>query len=161
MGSLFSVREDNGSGGSRIAHREYTRWRAGQIAYGRWEPWADAGPVRDHVRRLRQGGASYSAIASAAGVSAMTVHHLVNGVGSAGGRSFRIVSGLLRRVGCRLSEPVSAGSGAMPAGRGGGVSGANTVLQCHSGLDSAGAVMLQKAATAMPATISTKSATAT
>jgi hypothetical protein len=62
----------------RAAHRDYTRRRARQIAYGRWEPWADAGPVRDHVRRLREGGASYSAIGSAAGVSSMTVHKLVN-----------------------------------------------------------------------------------
>ena len=24
------------------SHREYARWRARQVAYGRWEPWAEA-----------------------------------------------------------------------------------------------------------------------
>ena len=42
-------------------------------------PWADAEPVRAHVLQLRLGGASYRAIAHAAGVSPMTVHNLVNG----------------------------------------------------------------------------------
>ena len=64
--------------GSR-AHREYARWRARQIAYGRWEPWAAAAPVREHVRALRQAGASYEAIAQAAGVATMTVHRLLHG----------------------------------------------------------------------------------
>jgi AcrR family transcriptional regulator len=60
-------------------HREYVRWRARQIAYGRWEPWADAGTVRSHVRRLRATGVSYEAIAAAAGVSPMTVHRALHG----------------------------------------------------------------------------------
>jgi hypothetical protein len=62
-----------------VSHREYVRWRSRQIAYGRWQPWADAGPVREHVQRLRQAGASYDAIARAAGVNAMTVHRLLHG----------------------------------------------------------------------------------
>ncbi len=66
------------------SHREYARWRARQIAYGRWEPWADAAPVREHVGRLRRRGASYQAIAQAAGVSAMTVHRLLRGCPSKG-----------------------------------------------------------------------------
>jgi hypothetical protein len=61
------------------SHQDYARWRSRQIAYGRWEPWAGAGPVREHVRQLRRAGASYQAIAQAAGVSAMTVHRLVHG----------------------------------------------------------------------------------
>jgi len=60
-------------------HREYVRWRTRQIAYGRWEPWADAAAVRGHVRRLRAAGGSYEAIAAAAGVSPMTVHRLLHG----------------------------------------------------------------------------------
>jgi hypothetical protein len=61
-------------------HREYVRRRARQIAYGRWQPWAQkADPVRDHVRRLRRGGASYRAVAQAAGVSPMTVCRLSRG----------------------------------------------------------------------------------
>ena len=61
------------------SHREYARWRARQIAYGRWEPWADAAAARSHVRRLRTTGASYEALAVAAGVSPMTVHRLLHG----------------------------------------------------------------------------------
>lgn len=85
---------------SCAAHRDYTRRRSRQIAYGRWEPWADAGPVRDHVRRLRQGGASYGAIASAAGVSPMTVHKLVNGTQNRGCRELpdRIGAAQARRL---------------------------------------------------------------
>src|ERR1022692_4344753 len=61
------------------AHREYVRWRAREIAYGRWNPWAAAAPVREHVRLLRRAGASDRAIAQAAGVSAMTVYRLRHG----------------------------------------------------------------------------------
>jgi plasmid maintenance system antidote protein VapI len=40
----------------------------------------DAGPeARDHVRRLRQDGATYRGIATAAGVAPTTVHDLVSG----------------------------------------------------------------------------------
>jgi hypothetical protein len=64
---------------TRVAHRNYARRRARQIAYGRWHPWADAAPVRDHVRQLRQAGASYRAIADAAHVSPSTVRNLISG----------------------------------------------------------------------------------
>jgi len=61
------------------SHREYVRRRARQIAYGRWQPWADAFIVRNHVRRLRATGASYESIACVAGVSPMTVHRVLCG----------------------------------------------------------------------------------
>ena len=67
------------------ARREYERWRSRQIAYGQWEPWADAARVRAHVLALRQAGASYEAIAQSAGVAAMTVHRLLHGEGAHGG----------------------------------------------------------------------------
>jgi AcrR family transcriptional regulator len=67
-------------------HREYVRWRARQIAYGRWEPWADAAAVRIHVRRLRATGVSYEAIAAAAGVSPMTIHRALHGKQRTGDR---------------------------------------------------------------------------
>jgi len=60
-------------------HRDYARWRARQIAYGRWQPWADAAPVREHVRQLHLAGASCQAIARAAGVATMTVYRLQHG----------------------------------------------------------------------------------
>jgi transcriptional regulator with XRE-family HTH domain len=58
------------------AHRDYARWRTRQIAYGRWKPWADAAPVREHLRQLRATGASVEAIARTAGVSPMTIYRL-------------------------------------------------------------------------------------
>lgn len=61
------------------SRQNYARWRARQIAYGRWEPWAQAAPVRAHVQALQQGGASIRAIGRAAGVSPMTVHRLLRG----------------------------------------------------------------------------------
>ena len=57
------------------------RHRAIPFEAGSERPWADAQPVRDHVARLRQGGGSYSAIATAAGVSTMTVHAIARGHG--------------------------------------------------------------------------------
>jgi hypothetical protein len=48
------------------------------MATGRWHPWADSAPVRAHVRGLRDQGASYQAIAEAAGLGVMTVHAIVN-----------------------------------------------------------------------------------
>jgi plasmid maintenance system antidote protein VapI len=56
----------------------YGRRRAIRIATGRWHPWADPAPLRAHVRRLRDQGASYRAIAEAAGLGVMTVHAIVN-----------------------------------------------------------------------------------
>jgi hypothetical protein len=56
----------------------YGRRRAIRIATGRWHPWADPAPLRAHVRRMRDQGASYQAIAEAAGLGVMTVHAIVN-----------------------------------------------------------------------------------
>jgi hypothetical protein len=65
--------------GSQSARRDYIRRRAQRIAYGTWEPWAAAAPVRDHVQTLRGHGLSYWAIGNAADVSPMTVHRLLHG----------------------------------------------------------------------------------
>jgi lambda repressor-like predicted transcriptional regulator len=65
--------------GAPRSRQEYAQWRARQIAYGRWEPWALAAPVHGHVQSLRTNGASCRAIARAADVSPMTVHRLLNG----------------------------------------------------------------------------------
>jgi AcrR family transcriptional regulator len=70
----------------RCSHRQYVRRRAREIAYGRWDPWADADVVRRHLERLRVVGVSYDAIASVAGVSPMTVHRLHRGKPRAGER---------------------------------------------------------------------------
>jgi hypothetical protein len=49
------------------------------MAYGTWRPWADPAPVREHVRQLRECGASYDTIGHAAGIAPMSVHALMNG----------------------------------------------------------------------------------
>jgi hypothetical protein len=59
--------------------QNYGRWRRRQIACGRWEPWAPAAPVREHVQALQRGGASLRAIGRASGVSPTTVQRLLHG----------------------------------------------------------------------------------
>jgi transcriptional regulator with XRE-family HTH domain len=54
------------------------RRRAVHVATGEWHPWADPAPVRARVRWLRDHGASYQAIAEAAGLGVMTVHAIAN-----------------------------------------------------------------------------------
>ena len=63
-----------------MAHpqRAYNRNRKHQMAYGRWNAWADAGKVRQHVRMLRDNRGTWKAIAEAAGVSTMTVWGVLN-----------------------------------------------------------------------------------
>jgi len=59
---------------------EYLRRRYREKAYGRWNPWADAAPVRDHVRALHDAtGADYRQIAAAAGLGTHRVGHLLHG----------------------------------------------------------------------------------
>jgi hypothetical protein len=57
----------------------YRAQRARAMAYGTWRPWADPAPVREHVRQLRECGASYDTIGHAAGIAPMSVHALMNG----------------------------------------------------------------------------------
>lgn len=66
---------------ARQRGQAYGQWRARCIAYGRWEPWAPAAPVREHVRELHRGGASLRAIGRAGAVSPMTVHRLLHDEG--------------------------------------------------------------------------------
>jgi len=101
----------DGPGPSR-SHCEYVRWRARQIAYGRWEPWADAAAVRSHVRRLRATGVSYEAIAAVAGVSPMTVHRLLHGKRRPGDRG-RVGRRQLARVSAEAAQRLLAVTPAM------------------------------------------------
>ena len=63
-----------------MAHPQlaYNQSRKRQMAYGRWNAWADAGKVRRHVRMLRDNRGTWKAIAEAAGVSTMTVWSVLN-----------------------------------------------------------------------------------
>lgn len=51
------------------AAKAYNRNRKRQVAYGRWETYIDAQPVRDHIQILRAAGLGAPTIADRAGVS--------------------------------------------------------------------------------------------
>lgn len=55
---------------SRTAHRQRT--------YGRWQPYVDAGPVREHIQLLREAGFGLRRIAELADVSTTTVRALLD-----------------------------------------------------------------------------------
>lgn len=57
----------------------YNRRRSKLAGLGRWDPWADPGPVRARVELLRSYGATWEQIGQAAGVGHMTAWALVNG----------------------------------------------------------------------------------
>jgi transcriptional regulator with XRE-family HTH domain len=63
----------------RAAERDYARQVARLKAYGRWQPFTDAAPVRAHVRHLMGYGIGAIRIAALAGVSGSTVVHLLYG----------------------------------------------------------------------------------
>jgi hypothetical protein len=49
------------------------------MAYGRWEPFVDAGPVREHLRALAGAGISYKRAAALAGLRFSTVSGILYG----------------------------------------------------------------------------------
>lgn len=61
------------------AQRVYHADRRRQVAYGRWDPYVDAGPVREHVRALRQAGLGRARIGELAGVDHGMLWRLENG----------------------------------------------------------------------------------
>jgi len=63
----------------RDAHAAYQRRRTYLVATGRWHPWADAAPVRDHVLRLRAARLTIRQIAAAADVGQTLVYGLLRG----------------------------------------------------------------------------------
>jgi hypothetical protein len=63
----------------RATHAAYERHRTRMIAYGRWQPFVDAEPVRAHVRRLMADGLSRRRIAELADVTETTVIRLLYG----------------------------------------------------------------------------------
>jgi hypothetical protein len=65
----------------RACMAEIGRSRRRAIAYGRYQPWADPVPVREHVRSLLAAGMNMRRVANAAGVQPSTVGQLVNGRG--------------------------------------------------------------------------------
>jgi hypothetical protein len=61
------------------AHRAVQRATRRLKAYGQWQPWIDADPVRAHVRNLMAQGVPFRRTASEADVSHYTVERLLYG----------------------------------------------------------------------------------
>lgn len=68
----------------RTARNAYEDNRHRQKAYGRWNPFTDAEPVRQHVRELMAGGMSIKRIAGSAQVEWPRVGYLIYGRGGKG-----------------------------------------------------------------------------
>ena len=58
---------------------EYNAWMRRQKAYGRWQPYVDAGPAREHVLALREAGMGPVTIARLSGVPHGALAKLVYG----------------------------------------------------------------------------------
>lgn len=61
----------------RRAHYEYNRNRDKQIAYGRWQKFVPAEPVREHVRSLMATGIGWRRVAQAADVQATSLNRIL------------------------------------------------------------------------------------
>lgn len=61
------------------ARSQYDDNRNRAIAYGTWQPWADAEPVRIHIRHLQSCDMGLRAIATAAGVDRKRLQAVLNG----------------------------------------------------------------------------------
>jgi hypothetical protein len=62
----------------------YERHRERQVLYGRWQPYVDAGPAREHLRALAGCGIGWRRAAALAGVSTGSVSKIL--YGGPGGR---------------------------------------------------------------------------
>jgi hypothetical protein len=68
----------------RAANRAAENQRTKLIAYGRWQPYVDAGPAREHVRQLAARGIGWKQAAMLAGVPTGAMSKLL--YGGPGGR---------------------------------------------------------------------------
>lgn len=71
-------------GACRAADRRYMNRRYRLMAYGQWQPYVDATPVREHVRRLQEFGLGWMTIAKLSGVPRGSVSKLLYGDGPRG-----------------------------------------------------------------------------
>ncbi|MFF5445432.1 hypothetical protein [Streptomyces sp. NPDC012888] len=62
-----------------VRNSQYAQRRHRQVAYGTWQPFMDAEPVRKHIESLRAAGVGTVPIAAAAGVSTATIGRLLYG----------------------------------------------------------------------------------
>lgn len=63
----------------REATARQARRRRRLIAYGQWQPFVDAQPVRDHVEAIRRTGMSLAGIVKHTGVNSGSIDHLLYG----------------------------------------------------------------------------------
>ena len=68
----------------RAAAAAYENHKRRQIAYGRWQPYIDAQPSRDHVNTLRAAGMGLKRIAEVSGVPHGSLAKLIYGDGQRG-----------------------------------------------------------------------------
>ncbi|MEC4016028.1 hypothetical protein [Streptomyces sp. H27-D2] len=62
-----------------LANATYYEARERAIAYGTWHPWADAEPVRVHIRNLQECGLGTRRIAATANIDRKRITTLING----------------------------------------------------------------------------------
>lgn len=63
----------------RARNTEYARTRNRLMAYGRWAPWTEAQPVRDHIAHLGKAGIGWVRAAELADLPTATVSHWLYG----------------------------------------------------------------------------------
>lgn len=97
----------------RQANRADAAARRRAIAYGRWQPYVDAAPVRQHIEQLRAAGLGINRIVALSGVGSGTVRQLVYG-DRTGRPSHRVRAATARAV---LAVPLDrpAGGALVPA----------------------------------------------
>jgi transcriptional regulator with XRE-family HTH domain len=79
-GTLGAYRRDRcRCGPCRAANRDAQRRRRRAIAYGQWQPFVDADPIRAHVTQLAAAGLSLRRIAELSGVSRGCIDALIRG----------------------------------------------------------------------------------
>lgn len=76
-------------GECRQANAAVERERRREIAYGRWQPFVDAEPTRQHLRALSERGIGLRRAAQLSGVPYTTLAQLVHGASSTGSRPSR------------------------------------------------------------------------
>lgn len=79
-GTLGAAKIDGcGCGACHDAERQYANRRYRLMAYGRWQPYVDAQPVREHVATLQAFGLGWMTIAAISGVPRGSVSKLIYG----------------------------------------------------------------------------------
>ena len=61
------------------ANRAAGNQRSRAILYGRWQPYVDAGPVREHLRALAAAGIGHRRVGELAGVSSGSLSKILYG----------------------------------------------------------------------------------